>query len=107
MIPLLQTETADSAHSGTGNIGSVTRPFSQFLGRAWGRGTCRYLSLMVSPTLLWFCRQACTYMYTGKLLWLTCSHLVSMFRGELILMIMLCCTAHEMSHLCSKMCLNV
>ena len=36
MIPLLQTKTADTAH--TGIFASVTRPFPQFLGGAWGRG---------------------------------------------------------------------
>ena len=36
MIPLLQTKTADTAH--TGIFASVTRPSPQFLGGAWGRG---------------------------------------------------------------------
>ena len=35
-IPLLQTKTADTAH--TGIFGSDTRPLSRFLGGAWGRG---------------------------------------------------------------------
>ena len=36
MIPLLQTKTADTAH--TGIFASNTRPLSRFLGGAWGRG---------------------------------------------------------------------
>ena len=36
VIPLLQTKTADTAH--TGIFASVTRPSPQFLGGAWGRG---------------------------------------------------------------------
>ena len=35
-IPLLQTNTADTAH--TGIFASNTRPLSRFLGGAWGRG---------------------------------------------------------------------
>ena len=36
MIPLLQTKTAYTAH--TGIFASVTRPFPNFLGGAWGQG---------------------------------------------------------------------
>ena len=36
VIPLLQTKTADTAH--TGIFASNTRPLSRFLGGAWGRG---------------------------------------------------------------------
>ena len=36
MIPLLQTKTADTAH--TGIFASVTRPLSNFLGGALGQG---------------------------------------------------------------------
>ena len=35
MIPLLQTKTADTAHTG---IFASNRPLSRFLGGAWGRG---------------------------------------------------------------------
>ena len=39
MIPLLQTKTADTAH--TGIFASNTRPLSRFLGGVWGRGYSR------------------------------------------------------------------
>ena len=47
MIPLLQTKTADTAH--TGIFASNTRPLSRFLGGAWGRGYSTTGSL-ASPT---------------------------------------------------------
>ena len=59
VIPLLQTKTADTAH--TGIFASNTRPLSRFLGGAWGRGYIepsqrfqlpgyRYYSLLTSAT---------------------------------------------------------
>ena len=47
MIPLLQTKTADTAH--TEILASVTRPFSQLLGGAWGQG---YRVASILPCLL-------------------------------------------------------
>ena len=56
MIPLLQTKTADTAHTGIfASDTRVTRPLSRFLGGAWGRGyslpTSPPPSLLPSPPL--------------------------------------------------------
>ena len=62
MIPLLQTKTADTAH--TGIFASNTRPLSRVLGGAWGRATPdqRRLDTLTdvhgTPCHVWLARSA-------------------------------------------------
>ena len=64
MIPLLQRKTADTAH--TGIFVSVTRPLSQFLGGAWGRGYNRHIHIkpQVGSSLNFVCVCEHVAMYT-------------------------------------------
>ena len=63
VIPLLQTKTADTAH--TGIFASVTRPSPQFLGGAWGRGydQAPFLIFQVGPgdEATWLLYSACNH----------------------------------------------
>ena len=49
MIPLLKTKIADTAQ--TGIFASVTKPFSQFLGGAWGEAKTE-MSIMSEASLI-------------------------------------------------------